>query len=472
MLLLLLLLLTNCGKPSISSKLPLDISRTYAVPPLVTTTLGSRFHVKHTISSNSLQQICDKLNVQLQAVVDQEHPYRATNQKLIDILLDLCALYKLRLMLKDDRAILTNDTSFTALHNASFLYQTSSTSSNTSTEHQGAGSTTQVETKTVRDCMQELEGYLTFLSKQKIETDGQEQEISYSINKHAGIIALHAPFQTHMRLVEYLHKLDLHINAQVRIEAKILQVALKNEFKMGINWSGVIDSAAARVPSSLAISNNDSATSFTVNTTAGISGVIDTLQEYGTTQIICKPELTLLNNQSGIFKVSVNDVYFKLKTHQVGSSNKHETHTNLVHSAEPKIIQTGFSMIVQPCININTYNIALHIKPSITDVQGYVQDPSVSILNKQIKSQYPITDTKEFDTKLTLKPGQWVVLGGYIMTSKKHHRKGLPGVKILPILGTTHAADSKQEIVCIIRAFPSFAHIASKTSRVQELCMS
>lgn len=403
--------------------------------------------------------------------------YQASNSRVIDVITQLARIHDWKLRIDNGSIMISKDEMYTHFHHINFLnnQMKSQVVTGVNANNQiNMGSSANLQTNCEYDLLQDIQAYLGFLIKHDIpanDTTGQEQIATYSINRRAGIVSLRATQAMHIQFAKYLSQLDQTLNNQVKIEAKIVQVELKDEFRAGINWS-----------SFKGIGNN-----FNFNTQGnqgiatfslgdyGVEGIIEAMQEYGKTSIISKPELTILHNEIGLFKVVKNRVYFKLKAYHIGTATKEMANMSLIRTAEPNIIPVGFSIVIQPTIDNVTGQVNLHIRPTITSVVGEVNDPSVNLdskNDKQIESKYPVTSAREFDTKLRLKPGEWAVLGGYIDKVQDIGGKGLPGVSVLPLLGTNRYKDNVSEIVCLIRAFPQRGEMSSLDERLCDIYMS
>lgn len=295
--------------------------------------------------------------------------------------------------------------------------------------------------------------------------------ISYSINKQAGFIVLKAPQKIHRELAKYIHQLEKKMTSQIKLEARIIQIDLQDEYNMGINWS----SLAGGKDNSIEIdtsSGNGNFMKFALGTSGNqIQGFIQALQKYGNTHTISKPELTILNNENGLFKVVENFVYFKIKASNVSFGHSGTYYT---YNSDAQVLPVGFSMVMQPSIDPDTGDILLHIRPTITAVSRTVEDPIISLnADKRniIKSEYPVIVSREFDTKLRLKAGQWALLGGHITNRKERTDKGLPGVQtpLGALFGSKSGKDRNSEIVCILRAFPQKCSIKTLEQRLLAL---
>lgn len=303
-------------------------------------------------------------------------------------------------------------------------------------------------------------------------------EIAYSFNKQAGFIILKAPQHIHREMVRYLHKLESKITSQIKLEARIIEVDLKDNYSLGIDWNNmnlknISENLSFNTQSKL---SSGGAMAFTLaNGVNGIEGVLHALEEFGNTHTISKPELTILNNEIGLFKVVENLVYFKISAMERGS-NLNPNYTTVSRTSDAQVVPVGFSMSVQPSIDTDTGEVLLHVRPNITSVVRSIADPSVSLDAQKnnisdISSQYPVIASREFDTKLRLQPGEWAVLGGHIMSRKKQNDRGLPGVKSVlgMFMGKKTGEEHNTEIVCILRAFPEKCQIKSLQQRLKEL---
>ncbi|WP_339134606.1 MAG: hypothetical protein WGN25_15820 [Candidatus Electrothrix sp. GW3-4] len=66
-------------------------------------------------------------------------------------------------------------------------------------------------------------------------------ESSYTIDKPVGLITVHAPKSLQKRIANYLETLERELYKQIIIEAKIIEVQLKNNSSLGINWQTLLN---------------------------------------------------------------------------------------------------------------------------------------------------------------------------------------------------------------------------------------
>ena len=75
-----------------------------------------------------------------------------------------------------------------------------------------------------------------------------EPETLFTTNRQAGVVSVFATQRQHALVAAYLAELHDSISRQVLIEAKILEVALTDEFRSGINWRAVLDDLSIAAP--------------------------------------------------------------------------------------------------------------------------------------------------------------------------------------------------------------------------------
>ncbi|RWX46036.1 MSHA biogenesis protein MshL [Candidatus Electrothrix aarhusensis] len=67
-------------------------------------------------------------------------------------------------------------------------------------------------------------------------------ESSYTIDKPVGLITVHAPKSLQKRINDYLTTLERELYKQIIIEAKIIEVQLRDGSSLGINWNTILQS--------------------------------------------------------------------------------------------------------------------------------------------------------------------------------------------------------------------------------------
>ena len=241
------------------------------------------------------------------------------------------------------------------------------------------------------------------------------------------------------------------------IEAKILEVSLKDEFKSGINWH-VMRTGGATVDKSYDRTGLFSA-GIHRKSLSIVSGFIE---KFGAVKTLSSPRITILNNHSAVLKVAKNEVVYTPEFQKQYSGANSNNVTDLL-STNMKTIPIGLIMTVQPSIDRKNNTILLTLRPTISKIAGYKDIPFLfnnymkqagSLLSTdtpQVQMQkVPIVDVRELDSVLKLYSGQIVVMGGLMHEKSNNNRDGLPGFKNAPIDFITSERDKGTEVTELV----------------------
>jgi general secretion pathway protein D len=114
----------------------------------------------------------------------------------------------------------------------------------------------------------------------------------------------------------------------------------------------------------------------------------------------------------------------------------------------------GFIMNVTPQIS-DADIITLNVRPTVSRIIRTVLDPNPALAALNVKSEIPVTQTREMESVLQLTSGQTAILGGLMQDSFEGKRDGLPVADRLPVVGdlVSYRNDRvlKTELVIFIR---------------------
>ena len=159
-----------------------------------------------------------------------------------------------------------------------------------------------------------------------------------------------------------------------------------------------------------------------------------------------------LNNQTSILKVADNIVYFEIDaTSNVAGDSGVVTN---IFNTTAKTVPVGFVMNVTPFITKDR-EVLLNIRPTITRVLDFVNDPNPALADAGVVSEIPEIQVREIESVLRVSSGSTAVLGGLMTDSSRENDAGLPGlhdVKDVGILfGTKTREFEKSELVIFLR---------------------
>ncbi|PIZ33618.1 MAG: hypothetical protein COY39_02270 [Alphaproteobacteria bacterium CG_4_10_14_0_8_um_filter_37_21] len=430
-----------------------------------------------------LTTLADQCGAELQLAtnVNLNIIYTAKNKPFYHIIKQICDIGNLRLTRDGTSLRIEVDAPYSQNYNVQFLNMERNSqnrisiatdvfgtqSSNTAQGHTvnlDNGSNSEVKIQGQNNFWAEVEENLkTILSH-------TEKAGKFSIHKQAGLISVFATQKQHDLMKNYLDQLKHITSRQVLVEAKIIEVTLKDGFKSGINWQklGGGDLVTKANFGSLASSAPFLDTAFAGRDSlefgakgAQFSGILQALEEFGSSRTLSSPRLTVMNNQTALMKVAQNHVYFRINYDKQISTQNNIQNFNL--SSDIQTVPIGLVMSVQPSIDDETGDVILFLRPTISKLSQTVADPAVDLalsansnINGEVKqSLVPVVDVKEMDTILRVKSGDVGVLGGLMEVKSTHNQASLPGAGDMPIIkdifGSHSDSDEVVELVILLK---------------------
>lgn len=275
----------------------------------------------------------------------------------------------------------------------------------------------------------------------------------YALHKQAGLISVYGTKRQHHLIHTYLERLKQLTHIQVTIEAQILEILLKENFKSGINWHMLGKHLNAQI-----LGHPNTQTPFlTFGMKSGsFSGILATLSHFGTVRTLSNPRLTVLNNQPALMKVAKNEVFFQLEVDRVLSSdNKPDLETT---TSRMQTIPIGLVLMVQPSVDPDTREITLALRPTLSRVVEMRNDPAVSIRSdNKIHSQVPVVQMRELDSVLKVQSHETVLMGGLMEKYQAQEKTGLPILHDTPLFDTLFSEktedSSTSELVIMLKVW-------------------
>lgn len=282
-----------------------------------------------------------------------------------------------------------------------------------------------------------------------------KRSINTLINPEAGVISVYTTHKKHKAIEKYIKDLENRSQRQVLIEATVVEVELSDQYQAGINWSTLLSSGAKKglltqtlIPANL---TSNSALAFNFGGTDWDLG-IRLLQQFGTTKVLSSPKIMAVNNQTALLKVVNNEVYFTIKVSResaTANSAGETTYETTVHT-----VPVGFMMSVTPFVSDDD-SVSLNIRPTISRIIGYVNDPSPDLARESIVSRIPVIQEREMASVLKLNNRQTAVIGGLIEDINSNNKDSVPWINKIPFFGDLFSykddKSTKSELVIFIR---------------------
>ncbi|NCC22968.1 MAG: pilus (MSHA type) biogenesis protein MshL [Alphaproteobacteria bacterium] len=302
------------------------------------------------------------------------------------------------------------------------------------------------------------------------DEEQEEMELAqsaFSLNRQAGIVTVFATKRQHDEVSEYLAMLRRAVGSQVLIEAKVLEVALNDEFATGIDWNALLLSGDLGVGWDIVSETGvrplldpvvDPSSDFFLTFLGNdITAGIQAIARFGTVRALSSPRLTVLNNQSAVLNVADNRVYFEIDIDV--TTDEGVTSTEI--DSEIKNVPEGVLINVIPSIDLDSGEISMAVRPTVTRIVEFINDPAVAYVTSannidNVVSQIPVVNIQEMDSIIKVPSGKAIVMGGLMQDTFESEQNAVPVLGELPVFGslfrTQGDAVRKTELVIFLKA--------------------
>lgn len=315
---------------------------------------------------------------------------------------------------------------------------------------------------------------------------GAGQGRSVVVSPQAGIMAVRAMPEELRQVDKFLKAAQIAIERQVMLEAKIVEVELRDGYQSGIDWSALksrgsyvsgmgvlsgntldnrlvngsqaglptIASGAALLADAVSLPAAGAGLFGLAFANEGFQAVLGFLETQGDVQILSSPRIATLNNQKAVLKVGAEDFFV---TNVSGGTSSSSTTGTTGTTTMPSITLTpffsGISLDVTPQIDGGN-KIMLHVHPSVTTVTEKTKQIDLGSAGNYT---LPIASSSmnETDTLVRIQDGNIVAIGGLMQIETNRKSSGLPGTSDLGffsnLLGNKANTGRKKEVVVLIK---------------------
>ncbi|MBU0662976.1 MAG: secretin N-terminal domain-containing protein [Proteobacteria bacterium] len=277
-------------------------------------------------------------------------------------------------------------------------------------------------------------------------------------NPESGLITVRATTRQHEEIQRFIDLVMTRSLQQVLIEATVVEVKLNDRYQAGVDWSSLArDGGRFGFVQSLLGVNMAAppVTTLTIDKSAdpdALTGTIKLLEQFGDLKVLSSPKVMALNNQTAMLKVVDNKVYFTIEVDieaATDTSPRLITYTSTVHS-----VPVGFVMAVTPQVSEGE-QVTLNVRPTISRIIGYVEDPSPALAEADVISLVPEVQVREVESILKVASGQIGVLGGLMQDTLDKKTDGIPGLSRIPWFGSLFSyrddTATKTELIIFLR---------------------
>jgi len=321
---------------------------------------------------------------------------------------------------------------------------------------------------------------------------------SVVVNSQSGVIVVRAMPNEQRSVEQFLSAMQLIVERQVMLEAKIIEVTLRDGFQSGINWAGfrdgntrfgagvitpgtalqregTIGSATTRGPdgslrrdsvfaggsvagvaSGLALGAGAAGGLFGLALqTQNFAALLTFLETQGGVNVLSSPRVATINNQKAVLKVGTDDFFVTNVSTTSATSGSSTTVTPTITVAP---FFSGIALDVTPQIDAGN-SIILHVHPSVSNV---VEKNKIIDLGSLGSFTLPLasSDVNETDTIVRVTDGNIVAIGGLMRQKSSNERSQVPGVGNAPGIGNLFrqrdTSSVKSELVILLK--PTIIH--------------
>jgi type II secretory pathway component GspD/PulD (secretin) len=280
-----------------------------------------------------------------------------------------------------------------------------------------------------------------------------------------------------LRLVEQIiEALDI-TPQQVLIEARFIEVGVDDLRELGIEWALNSDYAVTRRAggrSETIIKSGSGVTFPTPATTPGgfnltytgvltdpmFQAVLHALHTSGKSKTLAVPRVTTVNNIAAKIRVGQDFRYFEQFERQsvlssvTGVGGTPVYTSELVPVGTPTLEELGIQLNVLPSVGADSEEITLVLAPQNKDFvrfEEFTFGPTVggTLTNGNSLSggtiRLPIFNVSEITTRVIVRSGETVVMGGLVRTSTQRQTNKFPILGDIPVLGALFRRTSNDE---------------------------
>ena len=309
-----------------------------------------------------------------------------------------------------------------------------------------------------------------------------------------GTLAVRAMPEELRHVEAWLKATRIAVERQVMLEAKIVEVELREGYQSGIDWSRVGDRGAIgqtsvnpSIPSGVGtiinplVSNTRGLPVLSTGTQnptwpdliplpsagggtfglalarGGFQALLSFIESHGDTQVLSSPRIATLNNQKAVLKVGTDDYFITGISGSNSGSSSSNTGTNGTTNQIPTLTLTpffsGVALDVTPQIDAADM-ITLHIHPSVSSVTEKVKQVDLGSVGN-FRLPLASASVNESDTVVRIPDGHIVAIGGLMQMEASRRGSGLPGADSNPLtsmlFGNRANNGRKRELVVLIK---------------------
>lgn len=233
---------------------------------------------------------------------------------------------------------------------------------------EAGSSTARVATTTSNDVFSDIVNGVKALTSERA---------TFNVDRKAGLLQMTDLPERLDRVASYLDAVHDRVHRAVRIDARVLEVELKDPDARSIDWSALAENAGAQAPAGTA-ARRDTAPSLRVS---DVDRFLTALETQGTIATLARPQLLTLNNEMALVRAS----------RSLGAAGAAQQ------------------------------NVSVGVTPQVAE--GQVMLNLTPIVVQQTADQAPVTMLHEADMIARVRDGETIVIAGLTRESEMRERR-------------------------------------------------
>jgi MSHA type pilus biogenesis protein MshL len=280
---------------------------------------------------------------------------------------------------------------------------------------------------------------------------GTSVQQSFTVNRLAGSIILTATKNNIDKVEMYINNLRTIIGRQVLVEAKIVEVQLNDNFKLGIDWNYITSDVNLITTNFASVVPATGPLMRIAVTDHRFAPVLQALETQGEVRLLSNPRINIMNGQTALLSVGRNTSFIS----KVDSTTTGGITPITTYSVQTSSILSGILIGIVPYINEHG-EISLTVAPIISKLIE-LKDKNVGGVGNQTQISLPTVDLKEMSTTVKVTNGQTIIIGGLIEKLESVQDDQVPFLGNIPLMGyffkSRNKQDAKNELVVLIQPF-------------------
>ncbi len=257
------------------------------------------------------------------------------------------------------------------------------------------------------------------------EDENSKNPLSISADPRTNRLIVTAPVRVQEQveaLIEALDQPERQVNVQVRIQ----EISTTASEQLGVNLTAALGNF------STTLFSGDGGLNFIFDAQKAVTGfnlgaILDVLEQQGLSRRVDDSNLTVLNN--GVAKLQSGGTQYNYVVNADGEVTRDAIDYGVIVGFAPQITNDN-EVSLDVCARVDI--------PNLRDDQGRIIDFT----------------TRRANSRVTLEPGQTVVLGGLMQNQQSSTSRKVPGLGDVPVLGnlfsTNLTTDNTTELVVIV----------------------